>query len=151
MTDSATGRTTTYYYDFTNRLMRYVESGTNYDHSVGYTYNTLNQLTDLTEIIDGVTHTTHYTYDDDGRISTLTNDSAPLTYNYDSYGRIGMVQLQAAESWRRITHLSHWVPENLLKVFLAILTDTQVCMLPMDSWERYPTMWRDSLRVRATG
>ena len=44
MTDSATGRTTTYYYDFTNRLMRYVESGTNYDHSVGYTYDAWGRL-----------------------------------------------------------------------------------------------------------
>ena len=38
VTDSATGRTTTYYYDFTDRLMKYVESGSSYNHSVGYTY-----------------------------------------------------------------------------------------------------------------
>ena len=35
VTDSATGRKTTYYYDFTDRLMKYVESGEGYSHSVG--------------------------------------------------------------------------------------------------------------------
>ena len=39
VTDSATGRTTTYYYDFTDRMMKYVESGSGYNHSVGYTYD----------------------------------------------------------------------------------------------------------------
>ena len=35
VTDSATRYTTTYYYDFTDRLMKYVESGEGYSHSVG--------------------------------------------------------------------------------------------------------------------
>ncbi|MBR2890680.1 MAG: hypothetical protein IKC09_10445 [Oscillospiraceae bacterium] len=38
MTDSATGRKATYY-DFTDQLMKYVESGTDYYHSVGYEYD----------------------------------------------------------------------------------------------------------------
>ena len=45
VTDSATGRTDTYYYDFTDRLMKYTESGANYAHSVSYGYNVKNMLT----------------------------------------------------------------------------------------------------------
>lgn len=87
VTDSATGRTTTYYYDFTNRLMKYVESG-DVDHSVRYTYDDQNKLTDLVEVINGVTQTTHYTYDDDQRISSIQNGDQIISYTYDDYGRV---------------------------------------------------------------
>ena len=87
VTDSATGRTTTYYYDFTNRLMKYVESG-DVDHSVRYTYDDQNKLTDLVEVINGVTQTTHYTYDDDQRISSIQNGDQIISYTYDEYGRV---------------------------------------------------------------
>ena len=87
VTDSATGRTTTYYYDFTNRLMKYVESG-DVDHSVQYTYDDQNKLTDLVEVINGVTQTTHYTYDDDQRISSIQNGDKVISYTYDEYGRV---------------------------------------------------------------
>ena len=87
VTDSATGRTTTYYYDFTNRLMKYVETG-DVNHSVQYTYDDQNKLTDLVEVINGVTQTTHYTYDDDQRITSIQNGSKVISYTYDDYGRI---------------------------------------------------------------
>ena len=88
VTDSATGVKTTYYYDFADRMMKYVESGTNYSHSVGYAYDEINNLTSLVETINGTAHTTYYTYDNDNRVTTVTNGSASETYTYDGYGRV---------------------------------------------------------------
>lgn len=88
VTDSETGIKTTYYYDFTDRLMKYVESGTNYTHSVGYEYDTLNNLTMLVETINGVEHSTSYEYDEDNRVSKIINDAATTEYTYDAYGRV---------------------------------------------------------------
>ena len=88
VTDSATGIQTTYYYDFTDRLMKYVEKGTNYSHSVGYEYDTLNNLTKLVETINGVEHTTSYTYDDDNRVTGSISDGIAQSYSYDSFGRV---------------------------------------------------------------
>jgi len=86
--DSATGITTTYYYDLIGRQMKYVESGTNYTHSVGYNYNAQNNLTELVESINGTDYTTVYTYDTDNRIKTITVGSTTKTYHYDKLGRI---------------------------------------------------------------
>ena len=94
VTDSATGRKTTYYYDFTDRLMKYTESGTNFYHSVGYEYDSLNNLTSLVEIINGVEHSTTYTYDDDNRISGATTGNIISSYAYDDYGR-----LEYSDTW----------------------------------------------------
>ena len=88
VTDSATGRKTTYYYDFTDRLMKYVEQGSGYSHSVGYTYDTLNNLTQLVETINGTERTTSYAYDDDNRVTGITNGSSAREYTYDAYGRV---------------------------------------------------------------
>ncbi len=88
VTDSATGRKTTYYYDFTNRLMKYVEQGSGYSHSVGYTYDTLNNLTQLVETINGTERTTAYAYDDDNRVTSVTNGLSSKSYTYDGYGRV---------------------------------------------------------------
>ena len=74
VTDSSTGISTTYYYDFTDRLMRYVESGNNYSHIVGYEYDNINNLTALVETINGVDHTTAYTYDDDNSVAYCGNN-----------------------------------------------------------------------------
>ena len=88
VTDSATGRKTTYYYDFTDRLMKYVESGEDYYHSVGYEYDTINNLTSLVETINGTAYTTSYTYDDDNRVSSITNGGSTQSVSYDAYGRV---------------------------------------------------------------
>ena len=88
MKDSATGRTTTYYYDLTDRMMKYTEKGTNYSHSVGYAYDTKNNLTQQVEEINGTKHTTSYTYDDDNRVTTLNADGTTVEYSYDTYGRV---------------------------------------------------------------
>jgi len=88
VTDSATGRTTTYYYDFTDRLMKTVEEGVDYYHSVGYTYDRINNLTQLVENVNGTEHTTSYTYDDDNRITSKTTDGITVSYTYDAFGRV---------------------------------------------------------------
>ena len=92
VTDSKTGRTTRYYYDLTDRMMKYVESGEGYSHSVDYEYDTLNNLTHLVETINGIEHTTRYDYDADNRITSITNgiddNSATKEYVYDDFGRI---------------------------------------------------------------
>ena len=86
--DSATGRTTTYYYDFTDRLMKYVEKDTGYTHSVGYEYDDINNLTALVDTINGVKHTTSYAYDDDNRVTSVTAGLASRTYGYDGFSRV---------------------------------------------------------------
>ena len=51
--------------------MKYVESGSNYSHSVGYQYDTLNNLTALVETINGTERTTSYAYDDEFKLYYL--------------------------------------------------------------------------------
>ena len=86
--DSGTGIQTTYYYDFTDRLVKYVENGIGYSHSVGYDYDELGNLRVLTEIINGIEHTTEYVYDDDNRISHVETETCDQIYSYDDYGRL---------------------------------------------------------------
>jgi len=95
--DSATGRTTTYYYDFTDRLMKYAVTGSNYSHSVEYRYDDTNNLLRLVESINGTKKATSYTYDKDNRVTSAENvinkdeeDELKVkeTYTYDSYGRV---------------------------------------------------------------
>ena len=87
--DSATARTTYYYYDLTDRMMKYVEKGDDgYSHSVGYEYNKLNNLTQQVETINGVDHTTSYSYDDDNRVTSVNADGTTVEYTYDTLGRV---------------------------------------------------------------
>ena len=88
VTDSATGITTQYYYDFTERLLKYAETGADLRHSVGYDYDTINNLTSLVDTINGVTHTTRYAYDKDNRVTSVTNGDASRAYTYDAYSRV---------------------------------------------------------------
>ena len=86
--DSETKVTTTYYYDFIDRMMKYVEKGTGYTHSVGYEYDKINNLTAVVDTINGTKYTTSYAYDDDNRVTTVTNGNASESYTYDAYGRV---------------------------------------------------------------
>ena len=87
--DSAAGITTKYFYDFTDRLMKYTETGTDFDHSVAYTYDNLNNMTGLKETINGSMLTTNYTYDDDNRVTKVENsNNNARTYTYDGFGRL---------------------------------------------------------------
>ena len=88
VTDSATQRTTTYYYDFTDRMMKYVESGTNFSHTVGYEYDELNNLSSQVETVNGETRTVSYSYDDDNRLTQTQDGSSVRTYSYDGFGRL---------------------------------------------------------------
>lgn len=88
VTDSATGITTTYYYDYSDRLLRYAEKGSSYNHIVGYEYDEINNLTALVETINGTEHKTTYTYDDDNRVTAVANSSASEAYTYDAYSRV---------------------------------------------------------------
>ena len=88
VTDSASGIKTTYYYDFTDRLMKYTESSSSLSHSVSYQYDQQNNLTALVDTINGTTHTTSYQYNDDNRPSRSLYGQAYKTYLYDSYGRL---------------------------------------------------------------
>ena len=88
VTDSATGITTTYYYDYTDRLLRYAERGSDYSHIVGYEYDEINNLTALVETINGTEHKTTYGYDDDNRVTSIGNDSVSKAYTYDAYSRV---------------------------------------------------------------
>ena len=86
--DSASDWSITYYYDFTDRLVKYVEGNESYDHSVGYVYDDLGNLSILTEVVNGATHTSTYTYDDDNRITQIGIDDFDQIYDYDAYGRL---------------------------------------------------------------
>ena len=102
VTDSATGRTTTYYYDFTDRLTKYVESGADFYHSVSYVYSDADEngeLKTLVETINDAQITTGYNYDSDNRVTGVVHSmnldedaEAEATvsrgYQYDTYGRL---------------------------------------------------------------
>lgn len=92
VTDSETGIKTTYYYDFTDRMMKYVESGTDYSHSVGYEYDQLNNLTKIVDTLNGNTRETSYQYDDDNRITSVQTGDSSTSYTYDPLGRINQEQ-----------------------------------------------------------
>ena len=86
--DSATGRTTTQFYDLLGRPMKYEVTGDDYYHSVTYGYNADNNLTAQVEVLNGVTTTTTYEYDDDNRISWSQTGDTKVVYTYDDYGRV---------------------------------------------------------------
>ena len=88
VTDSETGIKTTYYYDFTDRTMKYVESGAGYSHSVGYEYDRRNNMTAMVETINGVKHTTSYTYDYDNMPLTTTSGVSQKENFYDGLDRV---------------------------------------------------------------
>jgi len=85
--DSATGRTTTQFYDLLGRPMKYEVTGDGYYHSVTYGYDTDNNLSTQVEVIGSVTTTTAYEYDDDNRVTSVTTGNTTVEYTYDIYGR----------------------------------------------------------------
>ena len=86
--DSRTDTTSTYYYDFTDRRMKYVEKSSTGTHSVGYEYDNINNLTALMETINGVERKTSYTYDEDNRPTSITTEDSTRSYTYDNFGRV---------------------------------------------------------------
>ena len=98
VTDSETGIKTTYYYDFTDRMMKYVESGDGYSHCVGYEYDQLNNLTSIVDTINGVKRTTSYSYDEDNRIESVITGNSSTSYSYDGFGRVSQEQTKDGEN-----------------------------------------------------
>ena len=98
VTDSATGRKNTYYYDTTGRLMKYEEKGSGHSLLVGYRYDEVNNLTGIVEKISGVERTTTYTYDEDNRVTGSTTGNAGRSYGYDGFGRVSQTTTKAGSS-----------------------------------------------------
>lgn len=94
LTDSVTGRTTLYFYDFSDRLMEYSETGAGFTHSLSYTYDDQNNLSEMTESINGEENTVSYTYDDDNRVVSVASGNAVKQNYYDDYGRINRQELK---------------------------------------------------------
>ena len=86
--DNIAGRTTKYYYDMQDRLMRYDVSGSGYSGSIQWGYDDLNNLTTQTHTLNGTTYTESYSYDDDNRLTGITNGNVSSTYSYDQLSRM---------------------------------------------------------------
>ena len=84
VTDSATGRKTTYYYDLLDRMMKYVETDDDYSHSVEYAYDERSNMTKIIEVINGTEHITQYTYDEDNRVESIASGPAEKVYTYST-------------------------------------------------------------------
>lgn len=91
MTDSATGRTTKYLYDFQGRVMGYDETGTNYSNSVRVAYDDKNNLSSQTHTLNGESDTTSYTYDEDNRLTSSAYGDISTAYTYDNLSRMTKV------------------------------------------------------------
>ena len=78
VTDSATGQTRKYYYDFLDRPVKYTEEGGTglNSHAVLYTYDKINNLAQRQETVNAETWATSYTYDQDNRLTDITTADA---------------------------------------------------------------------------
>ena len=88
VTDSASGRTTKYLYDFQDRLSRYEETGTGYSSSVEWSYDTKNNLASQSHTLNGTEYVTNYTYDADNQLTGTAQGNVVGAYTYDKFGRM---------------------------------------------------------------
>ena len=110
--DSGSGITTTYYYDFIDRLAKYTEKGTNYSHSVEHSYDTKNNLSTLKETINGTTREIGYSYDADNRLETITNEYNTIVYTYDDFGRVISQEVKRGTATVLTTTYTYYDPGN---------------------------------------
>ena len=96
--DNLSGRSTKYFYDFQDRLMRYEETGDGYSNTVQWGYDDKNNLSSQTQILNGTTYTSKYAYDEDNRITKTTEGQASASYTYDGYGRMTGVQTKSGNN-----------------------------------------------------
>ena len=108
--DSQSGISTTYYYDFIDRLAKYTEKGTNYSHSVEYGFDSKNNLSAQKEIINGVSRVTGYTYDEDNRLDALTMEGHTVDYTYDALGRVVTQEVKNGEETVLTTTYTYYDP-----------------------------------------
>ena len=98
VTDSATGRTTKYLYDFQDRLSRYEELGTGYSSTVEWSYNTDNELTSQKHILNGTEYVTNYSYDEDHQLKETQQGNIIGKYTYDKFGRMTNIASQNGQT-----------------------------------------------------
>ena len=110
--DSQSGISTTYYYDFIDRLAKYTEKGTNHSHSVEYGFDSKNNLSAQKEIINGVSRVTGYTYDEDNRLDTLTMEGHTVDYTYDALGRVVTQEVKNGEETVLTTTYTYYDPSD---------------------------------------
>ena len=68
------------------------------------------------EVINGAAYTTSYAYDDDNRVSSITNGGSTQSVSYDAYGRVsgqvmkhnGTTLLTEAFTYRDFTVVKVW-------------------------------------------
>ena len=90
--DSATGITTTYYYDLLGRALYYTKQGANLSQTVYYTYDAENNLESLTETVGNSTQGYAYTYDNANRIRSVTVNGTTVTYHYEEDNELGRLE-----------------------------------------------------------
>ena len=88
VTDSDSGIIARYYYDFTDRLVKYTEEAAGYTFSLAHTYDSSNRLTFSTEICNGHARTISYSYDADNRVTRSQKGWTKRTNAYDTYNRV---------------------------------------------------------------
>ena len=87
--DSATGITTTYYYDLLGRALYYTKADASGQiQSVQYTYDEKNNLSGLTESVGNSTQGYTYNYDPNNRITSVVVGDTTVTYHYDAFSRL---------------------------------------------------------------
>jgi len=91
--DSASGRTTRYYYDFLDRIGRVEESGGTYSNVTKYTYNAQGLLSKSVQSVRPLTaytddYTTTYAYDADNRPTSVVQGGGTYGLHYDGLGRM---------------------------------------------------------------
>lgn len=96
--DNLSGRSTKYFYDFQDRLMRYEETGDDYSNTVQWGYDDKNNLSSQTQILNGTTYTSKYAYDEDNRITKTIEGQTSASYTYDGYGRMTGVQTKSGNN-----------------------------------------------------
>ena len=110
--DNISGRTTKYYYDMQDRLMRYDVTGSGYSSSVKWSYDDLNNLTTQTHTLNGTTYTESYSYDDDNRLTGITNGSVKSTYSYDVFSRMNTITAKYGSTNVVTTTIGYKTPSN---------------------------------------
>ena len=96
--DNLSGRSTKYFYDFQDRLMRYEETGDGYSNTVQWGYDDKNNLSSQTQTLNGTTYTSKYAYDEDNRITKTIDGQTSASYTYDGYGRMTGVQTKSGNN-----------------------------------------------------